>query len=51
MKKLLTPTDAARLYLHRNFGPFTVTMSQAAQKQIMAAYIAGLRHGRNGSKK
>lgn len=44
--KALTPTQAARAYLIRQFGPFLVTMSPAAQKQLLAAYIAGVRHGR-----
>lgn len=41
----LTPTQSARAYAIRTFGPFLVTMSQASQKQILRAYIAGYRSG------
>jgi hypothetical protein len=47
----LTPTQSARLYGLRSFGPFWVIMPEANKRQLERAYIAGLRAGRNGKGK
>lgn len=46
----LTPTQAARSYMIRNFGSFLVTMPVASQNQLIKAYVSGVRHGRNGKR-
>ena len=50
--KHLTPTQSARLYGIRAFGPtfWFTAMTEASRKQLTAAYIAGVRHGRRNGK-
>jgi hypothetical protein len=48
--KHVTPTQAARLYGLRTFGPFWVIMPKASQRQLERAYIAGLRAGKRNVK-
>ena len=44
----MTPTQAARKHCVRRYGILWFTgMSKLAQKQLLAAYVAGVRHGRN----
>jgi hypothetical protein len=45
--KHITPTQSARLYGLRAFGAFWVIMPEANKRQLVRAYLAGLRRGRN----
>jgi len=51
MKKL-SPTQAARLYGLRAFGSWYWTLDpDNIQRKVIAAYVAGVRHGKNGRKR
>jgi hypothetical protein len=47
-----TPTQAARNHCIRVYGVFWFTaMTEASRRQLVAAYVAGVRHGKNGRDK
>jgi hypothetical protein len=48
--KPMTPTQSANAYLIRNYGCFLVTMSEASKRQLLKAYVAGIRHGKRSKR-